>query len=72
MKFWKKHTKLRMVLIALLFLGGLALTIVGWGKTGQMEGLGLMMLGLVCLLLAMYVYNKPFQDPHTKEGSKKK
>lgn len=72
MKFWKEHTILRMVVIFLLFVSGVALTIIGWGMTGKMEGLGLMIAGLACLLAAMYVYNKPFQDPHTKEGSKKK
>lgn len=72
MKFWKEHSELRMVLIALLFVGGVALTIVGWGVTGQMSGLVLMLLGVMLLLGAMYLYNKPFQDPHTKEGSKKK
>ncbi len=72
MKFWKEHPVFRLVLIILLFVAGVALTLVGWSITGKMGGLGLMALGLVCLLLAMYVYNKPFQDPHTKEGSKKK
>lgn len=72
MKFWKEHSALRMVLIGLLFVGGVALTIIGWGMTGKMAGLGLMLLGVGFLLAAMYLYNKPFQDPHTKEGSKKK
>lgn len=72
MKFWKEHSELRMALIALLFVGGVVLTIVGWGMTGQMGGLGLMLLGVLLLLGVMYLYNKPFQDPHTKEGSQKK
>ena len=64
MKFWKEHTALRMTLIGVLFVVGLVLTFAGWSMTGQMAGMGLMLLGLALLLVALYIYNKPFQDPH--------
>jgi peptidoglycan/LPS O-acetylase OafA/YrhL len=64
MKFWKEHTALRMTLIGVLFVVGLVLTFTGWSMTGQMAGMGLMLLGLALLLVALYIYNKPFQDPH--------
>lgn len=72
MKFWKEHTALRITLIALLFVLGLVLVLSGWRMTGQLAGMGLMVLGILLLLAALYVYNKPFQDPHEKSGGKKK
>lgn len=61
MKFWKEHTGLRALFIAGFFLVGLALVIYGWTLTGQMKGLGLMVLGVVLLLAALMIYNKPFE-----------
>ena len=63
MKFWKEHTALRVSLIALLFIAGLALVIGGWSMTGQMSGLIIMIVGLVLLIAALAIYNRPFQDP---------
>ncbi len=60
MKFLKDNNKLRVAIIALLFILGLVLTFVGWKMTGQLKGLGLMMLGMVFLLSAMFVYNKAY------------
>ena len=57
MNFWKNHLALRAVLIALFFVIGMVLTIVGWKMTGQLLGLGLMLVGVVCLLVALFVYN---------------
>ena len=57
MNFWKNHVTLRMVLIALFFVLGMVLTVVGWKMTGKLEGLGIMLVGLVCLLTALFVYN---------------
>jgi len=57
MNFWKNHTTLRLVLIALFFVIGMVLTIVGWKMTGQLLGLGLMLIGMVFLLTALFVYN---------------
>ena len=64
--YWKEHEKLRLVLIVIFFVLGLVLTIVGWKMTGQLAGLGLMVVGLICLLTAMLVYNKPFQNTKKK------
>ena len=61
MKFWKEHTGLRALLIAGFFLLGLALVILGWTWTGKLSGLGLMVLGVILLLAALMVYNKPFE-----------
>ena len=46
MNFWKEHTALRVCLIALLFVAGLALVLWGWTMTGQMTGLIIMLVGL--------------------------
>lgn len=62
MNFWKEHTGLRICLIALLFAVGLALVIGGWTMTGQMTGLVIMLVGVALLVLALAIYNKPFQD----------
>ncbi len=62
MKFWKEHAALRIVLIAALFVAGLALVIGGWTMTGQMKGLIIMLVGLVLLIGALFIYNKPFTD----------
>ncbi|WP_304684774.1 DUF6903 family protein [Oscillibacter sp.] len=61
MNFWKEHTSLRAVLIALFFLAGLILVIYGWTLTGRLSGLGLMIAGVILLLSALMVYNKPFE-----------
>ena len=61
MNFWKEHTSLRAVLIALFFLAGLALVIYGWTLIGRLSGLGLMIAGVILLLSALMVYNKPFE-----------
>lgn len=60
MNFFKEHTTLRGVLIALFFVLGMVLTVVGWKMTGQMKGLILMLVGIICLLTALFVYNKPY------------
>ena len=48
------------MLILLFFVVGLALTLVGWSMTGKLEGLGLMLVGIVLLLTALFVYNAPY------------
>ena len=57
MNFWKKHLSLRAVLIVLFFVAGIVLTLVGWEMTGELLGLGLMLVGVICLLTALFVYN---------------
>ena len=61
MNFWKNHAALRGVLIALFFVLGMILTVVGWKMTGKIEGLGLMLVGIVLLLTALFVYNAPYR-----------
>ena len=61
MNFWKNHAALRGVLIALFFIVGLVLTLVGWKMTGKIEGLGLMLVGIVLLLTALFVYTAPYR-----------
>ena len=60
MNFWKNHASVRVVLIALFFVVGMIVTVVGWKMTGKLEGLGLMLVGIVLLLTALFVYNAPF------------
>lgn len=63
MQIWNEDSGLRVGLIAVLFFAGLGLLIYGWTLTGKLSGLGLMLFGVVLLLAALYLYNKPFQDP---------
>ena len=52
---------LRATLIILFAAVGMILTLVGWKMTGKLEGLGLMLLGIVLLLVALFVYNAPYK-----------
>jgi len=61
MNFWKEHATLRGILIALFFVVGMVLTIAGWKMTGKLEGLGLMLVGIILLLTALFVYNAPYR-----------
>ena len=47
MNFWKEHTTLRGILILLFFVLGMILTVAGWKMTGKLEGLGLMLVGII-------------------------
>ena len=58
---WKKLATLRVILISLFFVAGIVLTIVGWKMTGKLEGLGLMLVGIILLLVALFVYNAPYR-----------
>ena len=53
MAFWKEHPALRIVLIAVLFVLAITLVIVGWTMTGELAGLGIMILGVALLLAAL-------------------
>ena len=61
MKFWKNHFKLRATLIVVLFVLGVVLTLVGWSMTGKLAGLGIMILGIILLLTALFVYNAAYK-----------
>ena len=67
MDFWKEHIKLRVLLIALFFVLGLVCVISGWKMTGELVGLGIMILGVVLLLTALLVYNKPYETPSRRD-----
>ena len=62
MNFWKNHTVLRFTLIVLFFVIGLTMTLVGWSMTGKLAGLGLMLVGIVLLLTALFLYNAAYKN----------
>lgn len=62
MKFWKEHAALRVALLIILFVLSLFLVIAGWKMTGELKGLGMMVLGTGTLLIALTIYNAPFKD----------
>ena len=61
MNFWKNHATLRGMLILLFFVVGMVLTVAGWKMTGKLEGLGIMLVGIIFLLVALFVYNAPYR-----------
>ena len=61
MKFWKEHASLRLIIIAVFFVLGLGFG--GFGMPGKLSGLGIMIVGVIFLLAALMIYNKPFEDP---------
>ncbi len=67
MEFWKEHMKLRSLVILIFVILGIAATFVGWKMTGEMTGLLIMMVGVIFLLTALMVYNKPFEEPKKKK-----
>ncbi len=69
MNFWKnlwlnvkELLTIRTLLIVLFFAAGMYLTINGWKMTGELVGLGKMLVGMVFLLTALFVYNKPYSN----------
>ena len=56
----KELLTIRSLLIVLFFAGGMFLTINGWKMTGELVGLGKMLVGMVLLLTALFVYNRPY------------
>ena len=63
MKYWKEHMGLRAILMTVFFVVGFILLIGGWKMAGQLAGLGIMIVGVILLLTALMLYNKPFEDP---------
>lgn len=61
MQFWKEHVSLRIALILVFFVVGLALIVFGWKMTGKLAGLGIMIIGVILLIAALMIYNKPFE-----------
>lgn len=58
---------LRSLLILIFTVVGLGMVIYGWSMTGKMVGLIIMIVGVILLLTALLVYNKPFEDPKTRK-----
>ena len=61
MNFWKKHLTIRAILIILFFVLGIVLTFIGWGMTGQLLGLGIMLVGVILLLASLFLYNATYK-----------
>ncbi len=62
MEFWKNHPALRIVLMAVLFAAAMVLVIAGWKMTGELAGLGIMVVGVFLLLVVLAIYNEPYRD----------
>ena len=60
--FWKTHPALRIVLMIVLFVLSIALVVAGWKMTGQLAGLGIMLVGVALLLAVLVIYNAIYQD----------
>lgn len=58
---------LRALLMLIFVVVGLALVIIGWKMTSQMTGLIIMIVGVILLLTALLLYNKPFEDPKPRK-----
>ncbi len=66
MNFWKENGALRLLLMLIFFVGGLALVFIGWSMTGKIPGLLIMIVGLILLLTALFLYNAAFQTKKQK------
>ena len=60
--FWNNHPTLRMVLMLVLFVLAVVLVVSGWKMTGQLAGLGIMLVGVALLLAVLAIYNATYQD----------
>ena len=60
--FWKTHPDLSIVLMIVLFVLSIALVVAGWKMTGQLAGLGIMLVGVALLLAVLAIYNATYQD----------
>ena len=60
--FWKTHPALRIMLMIVLFVMSIALVVAGWKMTGQLAGLGIMLVGVALLLAVLAIYNATYQD----------
>ena len=60
--FWKNNPALRIVLMIVLFVLSIALVVAGWKMTGQLAGLGIMLVGVALLLAVLAIYNSTYQD----------
>ena len=60
--FWKTHPALRIMLMIVLFVLSIALVVAGWKMTGQLAGIGIMLVGVALLLAVLAIYNATYQD----------
>ena len=60
--FWKTHPAMRIMLMIVLFVLSIALVVAGWKMTGQLAGLGIMLVGVALLLAVLAIYNATYQD----------
>ena len=60
--FWKTHPALRIMLMIVLFVLSIALVVAGWKMTGQLAGLGIMLVGVALLLAVLAIYNATYLD----------
>ena len=60
--FWKTHPALRIMLMIVLFVLSIAMVVAGWKMTGQLAGLGIMLVGVALLLAVLAIYNATYQD----------
>ncbi len=51
-----------MILMLVLFVLALVLVVAGWKMTGQLAGLGIMLVGVALLLAVLAIYNATYQD----------
>ena len=58
--YWKNHPALRMILMLALFVLALVLVVFGWKMTGQLAGLGIMLVGVALLLAVLALYNAAY------------
>ncbi len=62
MKHNESNPMVRVILMLVLFVLALALVLAGWKMTGQLAGLGIMIVGVALLLAVLYIYNNKYQD----------
>lgn len=62
MKHNKSNPMVRVILMLVLFVLALVLVVAGWKMTGQLAGLGIMIVGVALLLAVLYIYNNKYQD----------
>lgn len=62
MKHNESNPMVRVILMLVLFVLALVLVVAGWKMTGQLAGLGIMIVGVALLLAVLYIYNKKYQD----------
>lgn len=62
MKHNESNPMVRVILMLVLFVLALALVVAGWKMTGQLAGLGIMIVGVALLLAVLCIYNSKYQD----------